>query len=109
MLKEMLLIKRKQGLSAEEFRQHYEEVHAPLIMKLCPSVKKYARNYVTAAVSGENPGYDCITEVWYENTDGFKEMGKVYMSEAGKPIRESEDKFMDSKFVVYLVDERVSG
>ncbi len=108
MLKEMLLIKRKDGLSMEDFVKHYEEVHAPLIMRMCPSVRKYARNYVTNTLGAQGPGFDCITEVWYENIDGFKALGKIYMSEEGKAIRESEDRFMDSQLVVFLVDEKVS-
>ena len=65
MVKEMLLIKRKEGLSLQEFMKHYEEVHAPLILKLCPSVRKYVRNYVVDTLrSEEGPGIDGITEVW---------------------------------------------
>jgi len=110
MVKEMLLIKRKPGLSREEFVKHYEEVHAPLILKNCPTVKRYVRNYVANTLGAVGPDFDCITEVWYDDMAGFKALGRVYMSEAGKPIRDSEESFMDSgKLVVFLAEEKASG
>ena len=110
MLKEMLLIKRKEGLSKEEFIKHYEEVHAPLILKMCPSVKKYTRNYVQHAIAGGEPDFDCITEVWYEDEAGLQALIEIYNSEAGKVIRDSEASFMnESKLVVVFVDEKVSS
>jgi len=108
MVKELLLIKRKEGLTMKQFRRHYEEVHAPLILKLCPTVKKYARNYIVNTLGTEGPDFDCITEVWYSDMEGFKALGRVYMSEAGKAIRDSEESFMDSKLAVFLVEEKVS-
>jgi len=36
MVKTIALIKRKPGLSREEFIRHYEEVHAPLALKHVP-------------------------------------------------------------------------
>jgi len=108
MVKEMLLIRRKPGMSREDFIKHYEEVHAPLILRMCPYVKKYARNYVQSGVMGE-AGFDCITEVWYEDMAGFQALGQLYTAEEGKPIRESEASFLDeSSMVVVLVDENVS-
>ena len=110
MLKEMLLIKRKEGLSKEDFVKHYEEVHAPLIMKMCPSVKKYTRNYVQHALTGGEPGFDCITEVWYEDAAGLKALAGLYSSDEGKVIRDSEASFLDqSKLVAMLVDEKVAA
>ncbi len=108
MVKEMLLIKRREGLSREEFSRQYEEVHAPLILKHCPTIKRYVRNYIATTLGAEEPDFDCITEVWYEDIEGFRALGKFYNSEAGKVIRDSEEGFMDrSKLVVLLVDEKV--
>jgi uncharacterized protein (TIGR02118 family) len=108
-VKEILLIKRREGLSREEFSQQYEEVHAPLILKHCPTIKRYVRNYVASTLGAEEPDFDCITEVWYEDMEGFRALGKFYNSESGKVIRDSEESFMNrSKLVVLLVDEKVS-
>ena len=109
MVKEIALIKRKPGLSREEFSRHYEEVYVPLIWKYSPPIKRYVRNYIINPFVGEEPDFDCITEVWYENMEGFKAFGKVRNSEAGKVIIDNEAKFMDrSKIAAFLVEEKVS-
>jgi len=64
MIKAISLLKRKPGISLEEFSKHYEEVHVPLAMRHFP-FKRYARNYV-ASPGAEELGFDCITEVWFE-------------------------------------------
>ena len=61
MIKAISLLKRKPGISLEEFSKHYEEVHVPLAMRHFP-FKRYARNYV-ASPGAEELGFDCITEV----------------------------------------------
>ena len=47
MVKYIALIKRKKGLSREEFVRYWKEVHAPLACKLVPGLRKYVQNYVT--------------------------------------------------------------
>jgi hypothetical protein len=67
------------------------------------------RNYVASTLGAEEPDFDCITEVWYEDMEGFRALGKFYNSESGRVIRDSEESFMNrSKLVVLLVDEKVS-
>ncbi|MBM4463552.1 MAG: hypothetical protein FJ012_09535 [Chloroflexi bacterium] len=113
MVKEMVLAKRKPGVTLEEFVRRYEEVLVPLILKHAPAIRKYARNYVrtklTVPPGVEELGFDCIAEVWYENMAGFKAFAEFAMSEAGKIIFDTEATFMDiGKTIVVLVDEKVS-
>jgi hypothetical protein len=85
----------------------------PLILKHAPAIKKYARNYVrtklTVPHGVEELGFDCITEVWYENVAGFRAFAEFAMSEAGKVIFDTEATFMDiSKTITVLVDEKMA-
>jgi hypothetical protein len=109
MVKEMVLLKKKEGVSREEFLRKYEEELVPLILKLCPSIKKYARNYVRTPLTAPDPSalpFDCITEVWYEDMEAFKAFAQLAMSEKGKVIFDLEGTFMDtSKTVAVLVRE----
>lgn len=41
MIKIVMFVKRKEGISREEFIRHYEKVHAPLSLKLLPKYEKY--------------------------------------------------------------------
>ena len=109
MVKEMVMLKKKEGISREDFVHKYEEELVPLILKLCPSIKKYARNYVRTPLTAPDPkalSFDCITEVWYENMEAFKAFAQLAMSEKGKVIFDLEGTFMDtSKTVAVLVRE----
>ena len=112
MIKSMALIKRKPGLSMEEFIQHYEEVHAPLALKLLPAFKRYVRNYVINAPGAEEADFDCITEFWFDDIEGALAVTEAlgdYKTEIGKIFLEDEEKFQDrGKTRTFLVDERVS-
>jgi len=109
MIKTMELIKRKPGLSHEEFVRHYEEVHAPLALKHFPSFKKYVRNHVISLSEDEGPDFDCITEIWFENEAAAGAAVEFWQSDAGKVMRDDEENFMDrDKVVFFLVDEKVS-
>ncbi|RLC94052.1 MAG: EthD family reductase [Chloroflexi bacterium] len=109
MVKVIALIARKPGLSREEFRRHYEEVHAPLVLRTLPGIRRYVRNHVIGAPLSEGPGFDCITEVWYDSMQDYKASMAVWGQEAGRPIREDEDTFLDrSRLALFLVEEEVS-
>jgi uncharacterized protein (TIGR02118 family) len=70
MIKSITLIKRKPGLSREEFIKYYEEVHVPLSLKHFPTFRRYVRNYVVAPFGTEEPDFDCIMEVWFDDAEG---------------------------------------
>jgi len=112
MIKSMMLIKRKPGLSREEFIQHYEEMHAPLALKHFPTFKRYVRNYVIPLPDTEELGFDCITEIWFDNIEGAMAVTEAlgdYKTKIGRIFLNDEEKFMDrGRRVSFLVDEKVS-
>ena len=112
MIKTIALLKRNPGLSPEEFRKHYEEVHAPLARRLFPFVRKYVRNYITPAPfspAGEEPKFDCITEEWYENMEALQTQLEIYASETGRPLREDENELFDMTKLEFLFVEEVTS
>jgi uncharacterized protein (TIGR02118 family) len=118
MIKSMTLIKRKPGLSREEFIKYYEEVHVPLSLKHFPTFRRYVRNYVVVPFGTEEPDFDCIMEVWFDDVEGAQAVSDAlggysalggYETEVGRIFREDEEKFMDrGSRIAFLVDERVS-
>ena len=78
MLKVMLFMKRKPGLSLEEFIEHYERVHVPLALTNARNLVHYERHYlrpgrfVPFGSEVIDPEYDVITELWYESEDAFE-------------------------------------
>jgi uncharacterized protein (TIGR02118 family) len=111
MVKAIALLKRKPSLSLEQFRKHYEEVHAPLAKRVFPFIRKYVRNYVTTmpfSSGDKEPEFDCITEEWFDDMKGFHAMMDIWMSETGRAIREDEREFLDRSRIVYLIVEEVA-
>lgn len=108
MIKALAFIRRKAGVSREEFARHYEEIHAPLGMRLIPSMRGYTRNHVLSAL-GSDVAFDCITTFWYDSLEAALDVVNFAQSDAGKPLRDDEDTFMDSsKTVSVVVEEQIT-
>lgn len=108
MIKAIAFIRRKAGVSREEFARHYEEVHAPLGMRLIPSMRGYTRNHVLGTLGGD-VGFDCIATFRYDSRQAALDVLDFSRSDAGQPLRDDEATFMDSgKTVSLLVEERVT-
>lgn len=95
MIKSISMIRRKPGISREEFMRHYEEVHAPLALRVLTGLRKYVRNYVTGERLGGEADFDVVSEFWYDNEDDIKATVAFYQSPAGQVLRDDEALFMD--------------
>lgn len=105
LIKAVYLLKRKEGLSREEFFRYWREVHGPLAKKHFPWYKNYVQNHIIAA-SGEEPAFDGIVEVWYGDMHDYQLGRQFYSSDAGKVIRDDEGRFMDvGKRMRFVVEE----
>lgn len=117
MPKAIFLMKRKQGITKEAFRDHYENNHIPLALKYINHLLvDYRRNYpLTALLDPANPsgeeydcGYDCITEMWVRRDEDLEEMGRIFAAPDVSPILlEDEAKFLDSKTAVMILADEV--
>ena len=109
MVKGIVVLKRKPGLSQEEFTRYYEEVHVPLVLSHFRTMRRYVRNYVIAPPGGEGPDFDCITEFWFDSKQELKRVYDLYESDVGEVIRNDEERFIDrSKMLFFRVEEMVS-
>ena len=108
MIKTIALIKRKEGITREEFVKHYKEVHAPLALEYLPQIKRYIRNHIIDT-GIEGPNFDCISEFWFDSIEDAVQVAEFAQSDAGQIIRDDEQKFMDSSQTVsFLVEENIS-
>ncbi|MTD54941.1 EthD domain-containing protein [Amycolatopsis pithecellobii] len=113
MIKVVGLFKKKDGISAEEFRDYYENHHGPLFneyLKL-PGVKRYTRRYlrpIAPPITGEvrHSGFDVIMEVWCDEHWYKSFFVDQPPAEFRAMIAEDEAKLFDrDQMSMYTVDE----
>lgn len=96
------LFKRRDGLSAAEFRDYYENQHAPMATgHLGHLFASYTRSYVAHEISGEgNPvdqDVDVVTEIVFRDDAAMAEMFALAGNdpELRELIAADEARFMD--------------
>ena len=113
MVKFVGMLKRKPGMSAEEFHRYWREVHAPFVMSV-HEFARYVRKYVqshatpdqaTVAGAGGNPAFDGLAELWFDSAEDARKAFTEprYLSE----IRPDELKFLDLPNCVTLMVEEI--
>jgi len=122
MFKWIVQIKKKQGMSREQFIDYYENKHEPLIRRLLPRYPVYRRNYlrfddpmfqVDARGGNVNDaGYDVLTEsVFATRRDAEIFMATFARPEICEEIKADEGKFVEpgpsKMFVVDVYQSRI--
>ena len=100
----IFLFHRKDGLTREEFAEHYLDVHAPLGLRVTVTMDGYTVNLVD---SDDDGAHDAITEVWTASSADFFDPAKSFATpEDAKQLMTDHDSFI-GPFDTYLVEERV--
>jgi uncharacterized protein (TIGR02118 family) len=101
MVKQIFIMKRKKGLSFEAFKKHYMEVHAPLVKKSLPEIRKYVVNL--ALQRGKEMPYDAVTEIYWDDIETIIRIAK---SDTYKNvIVPDEEKFLERSSSVVILTE----
>ena len=95
MFNNLALIVRRPDVSRREFRDHYEDIHAPLALPFMQGLRRYLRNHVQVALDGVEPGFDVLSQFSFESLEAAGRMQAVLQSEAGQVILNDEATFMD--------------
>ena len=81
MIKMIITIKRRVGMTHEEFVHHQREIHRPLLMAI-PEARQYIRRFIVSypitASDYSGPDYDSVVEAWF---DSMQDMNALYFSE----------------------------
>lgn len=109
----LLFMKKRPDITTEQFRDYYENHHAPLAMKYSGSaIKRYIRRYIEPLPHPETgeftDGPDVITELWFEDEGLFR--GTVaYLSTTLMPdeiVEDEKNLFDRSSFRMATVVEK---
>ena|SRR5437016_4962093 len=64
-------MRKKDGLSDEEFRDHWVATHSPIVRDGYANLVGYRVNVVTRVPEGQERLYDGVAELTWEDRDGF--------------------------------------
>ena len=96
MVKSMSFLKRKPGITKEEFIRYWKDLHAPIAAKIIPGLKRYVQNH-PIDVPGLESDFDGIVEIWWESREALMKYPAWHESDEAIPLREDEEKFIDTK------------
>lgn len=65
-------LRRKEGMSPEEFRAYWFDQHAPLARDGYEHLRGYVVNLVTRVPEGQEAPYDGVAELTWDDREGFK-------------------------------------
>lgn len=113
MIKIISLVPAKSGISKSDFRDYYENQHAPLMSRLLPMIKDYTRNYPDLSdarlpADMTDLGFGAIASVRFVDEKNYQEfLTRVARSpEVIAMIRADEANFCDPSGVIrFRVDE----
>lgn len=98
-------IRRRPGLSHEEFVDHWLNRHRPLALRHHPGLVGYVANVVDDVVAEGAPALDGISELYFESPESLRD--EMFDSPAGERIiREDIERFIGHT-CGYLVTEYV--
>jgi uncharacterized protein (TIGR02118 family) len=109
MVKLILMVHRKPGLTPAQFKAHYESTHAPLALASFTGVTRYTRNYLQAFPNQPAPPYDCVTELCFADQASLQASMAWTRSEAGQILARDEARFMDRAAMAAFISEEISS
>jgi len=103
-VKIVMKVYAKEGMSRDEFVDHWLTKHAPLAkQKFGDKLKKYVVSIVMSA-DGEEPGYQGTAELWFEN---MKTLQKIMSSPAFEQVMADSENFTRKGTMVILEEHTI--
>lgn len=88
------LVRRKPGVSREDYSEHWRLRHGPLALELQPGFWHYVQNHIVEDLTAGTQTIDGIGELHFRTAEGV--LGGMYVSEeAARRISEDTERFMD--------------
>ena len=105
MVKLTCLLKRKPGMSVEEFHRHWRDVHGPLIAGL-PNLARHVVRYeqhprLEGSQAVGTAGFDGVAEQWFRSLDDF--MAFVGEPDYARHVAPDEERFLDRAGLVWII------
>jgi uncharacterized protein (TIGR02118 family) len=108
MVKVIAMMKRKPGITPEEFARYWGEDHAQLGFDVLPEdirIRGYVQNYAIRSPGDQEPEFDGVVEFCLDDMQAFQRWLGWFVGEGGQVLRDDEQNFMDSSSVKVVVTE----
>ena len=107
MIKRISLLTRKQGLSREQFNDHWLDIHAPFVEKL-PGVIRYIQNQIVDDahrhdLPSGNQTVDGFVEFWFEDVEA---MDAAFATKEAKEAFADGAEFIES-VTTFVIEEHL--
>ena len=107
MIKIITVVKKKPGISREDFYKYWKEVHGPFVARHIPYLKKYTQNHFIEVPGFEYEG-DGIIETWYDDVESFLKSMEFNTTPEARKLGEDWAKIADmGKPKMWVVEEHV--
>jgi uncharacterized protein (TIGR02118 family) len=104
MVKFMVVLYRREDLSAKAFHTNLRQVHGPMAERI-PGLRRYVQNHVASDPSRKHPGWDAVVELYW---DDRASMEAGWRSPEGLAATRHLEEFADlSRSTWGIVDEEV--
>ena len=111
-VKKIVMVKRKSGLTPEQFRDGYENSHSRIAVQLFGHLwLEYRRNYLLTgynfsgdAGGADEVGFDAVSEFILPDEAALEEMSRIAM-ENQEMIKEDEGKWFDQSLCWLVTSE----
>lgn len=104
MVRVHIWLRKKPGMSAEDFRSYWEGTHARIARDGYEHLETYIINVVTRVPEGQEAPYDGVAELTWSNRDGFSADMK---SEAAKRATADLGNFTSASGLLFVDQESV--
>ena len=105
MVKLTCLVRRKQGMSPEDFHSYWRERHGPLVASTASGshVVRYEQHHrALSDYTAKDDGYDGVTEQWFDSMDEYR----AHIAEADfADVWADLPKFLDVDRLAFIVTE----
>jgi uncharacterized protein (TIGR02118 family) len=102
MVKAIYLIRRRPGMSYEDFHRYWREVHGAIAARI-PGMRRYVQCHALPAGSVED-SYDGAAEAWFDDMDAVR---RAVASPEYAAARADEARFIDLERTTLIFTEEV--
>jgi uncharacterized protein (TIGR02118 family) len=104
MIKFISIMKKRDDFSLEQFLKYWYEQHGRFAHQV-PNLRRYVQNHPVRLPGGGEPPIDGIGEYWFDDLSSWQKSSEFYLGDAGKAIRDDEEKFTNRSKLYGLVTE----